>query len=325
MLAVQCRELTGLDGLHLAELPTPQPGACCVRIRVRAAGVNFADGLMTTGRYQERPGLPFIPGLEVAGEIDALGAAVHGLEVGQRVLAVLGHGGFAEQAIARVDDVVPIPNSMDFATAAGFAIAYGTAYGALVWRAALHSAETLLVHGAAGGVGLTTVECGKAMGARVIATARGAEHLAVARAHGADEAIDAEEPDLVPRLRAALGDPGADVVVDPVGGPLLGASLKVVAWEGRIVTLGFASGQVPPIPANILLVKNAAVLGFYWGSYRKHDPARLRRGLEELLDWWGSGLLRPHVSHRLPLAETARALALLRDRRSTGKVVVTMG
>ena len=153
MRAVQCRELVGIEGLRPTELPTPWPGACCVRIRVRAAGVNFADGLMIAGRYQERPSLPFVPGLEVAGEIDALGAAVHGLEVGQRVLAILGHGGFAEQAIARVDDVVPIPDEMDFAIAAGFAIAYGTAYGGLVWRAGLHGGETLLVHGAAGGVG----------------------------------------------------------------------------------------------------------------------------------------------------------------------------
>ncbi len=325
MRAVQCRELVGLEGLHAAELPMPQPGACCVRIRVRAAGVNFADGLMIAGRYQERPGLPFVPGLEVAGEIDALGAAVHGLEVGQRVLAVLGHGGFAEYAIALVDDVVPIPDEMDFATAAGFGIAYGTAHGGLVWRAGLHGGETLLVHGAAGGVGLMTVECGKAMGARVIATARGPEHLEVARAHGADEVVDSTDPALVERLRAVIGEQGADVIVDPVGGPLLAASLKVVAWEGRIVIVGFASGEVPAIPANILLVKNAAVLGFYWGSYRRHDPARLRRGIEELLDWWSNGLLRPHLSHRLPLERAAEALALLRDRRSSGKIVLTMG
>ena len=162
------------------------------------------------------------------------------------------------------------------------------------------------------------------MGARVIATARGAGHLAVARGHGADAAVNSDAPDLVERLRAAVGAQGADVIVDPVGGPLLQASLKLVAWEGRIVVVGFASGGIPAIPANILLVKNAAVLGFYLGSYRKHDPARLRRGIEELLDWWGSGLLRPHVSHRLPLERAGEALALLRDRRSAGKIVLTI-
>ena len=324
MRAVVCRELRGPDALELADLPTPEPGACGVRIRVRAAGVNFADSLMLAGRYQEKPSLPFTPGLELAGEIEAVGAGVRGLERGQRVLAVVAHGAFAEQAVARAEDVVPLPDDMDDVTAAGFAIAYGTAHGALRWRAGLHAGETLVVHGAGSGVGLTAVECGKAIGAVVIATARGEEKLAVAREHGADHAVDSEDPDLKGRLRELTDGRGADVVYDPVGGAVFDASLRAIAWEGRIVIIGFASGQVPQIPANLLLVKNASVLGFYWGSYRKHDPERLRDGFKELFAWHREGRIRPLVSQTLPLAQTADAIRLLAERRAIGKVVVTM-
>jgi NADPH:quinone reductase len=324
MRAIVCRALGGPDALELAEMPEPEPGACGVRVRVRAAGVNFADTLMLQGRYQERPPLPFTPGLEVAGEIEAVGAGVRGLAPGQRVLAVLNHGGFAEQAVARADDVVPLPDDMDDVTAAAFAIAYGTALGALRWRAALLAGETLLVHGAGGGVGLTAVECGKAIGATVIATARGADKLAVAKEHGADHVVDSESGDIKGKVRELTGGMGADVVYDPVGGALFDASLRCVAWEGRIVVVGFASGQVPQIPANLLLVKNASVLGFYWGSYRKHDPERLRAGFKELFGWHRRGRIRPHVSETLPLARTADALRLLAERRSIGKVVVTV-
>ncbi len=324
MRAIVCQTLEGPDALVLADLPVPEPGACGVRIRVRAAGVNFADSLMLSGRYQEKPALPFTPGLEVAGEIEALGAGVRGLELGQRVLAVVGHGGFAEQVVALNDDVVPLPDGMDWTTAAGFAIAYGTAHGALRWRADLHAGETLLVHGAGSGVGLTAVECGKALGATVIATARGAEKLDVARAHGADHVLDSEAPDLRERVKALTRGLGVDVVYDPVGGSLFDASLGAVAWEGRIVVVGFASGQVPQVPANILLVKNAAVLGFYWGSYRKHDPERLRAGFRELFAWHREGRIRPRVSRTLPLEETAEAIRLLAGRRNTGKLVITL-
>lgn len=322
MRAMICRALNGLEALELGELPDPEPGACGVRIKVRAAGVNFADSLMLQGKYQEKPPLPFTPGLEVAGEIDAVGAGIRGLEPGQRVLAILGHGGFAEKAVARADDVVILPDDMDMETAAGFAIAYGTAYGALRWRADLHAGETLLVHGAGSGVGLTAVECGKAIGATVIATARGADKLALAREHGADHVLDSETPDLAAQIKALTGGMGVDVVYDPVGGAMFDASLRAVAWEGRIVVIGFASGQVPQIPANILLVKNVAALGFYWGSYRKHDPDRLRAGFKELFAWHRTGKIRPHVATTLPLERTAEAIGLLTSRRAIGKVVV---
>jgi NADPH2:quinone reductase len=324
MRAIVCRETVGHERLTLEEIDEPTPGPGEVLLAVDATGVNFADSLMVTGRYQERPPLPFVPGLEVAGRIVALGDGVDDLAPGQRVLAMLDRGGFAERAVARAADVVPLPDHLDDVTAAGFAIAYGTALGALDWRAALQPGETLLVHGAAGGVGLTTVEVGKAMGARVVATARGTERLAVARAHGADLALDSERPDLVDALRAIVGRAGFAVVFDPVGGALFDASLRCIAWSGRIVLVGFASGTVPQIPANILLVKNAAALGFYWGSYRRRDPARLRLSFQTLFRWHAEGRLHPHVSHALPLARTAEAIRLLRDRRSTGKVVVRM-
>lgn len=325
MRAIQCRELSGPEGLALAELPEPAPGPGEVRLAVAAAGVNFADSLMLRGRYQERPPLPFTPGLEVAGRVDALGAGVAGLESGQRALAILDRGGFAERAIARAEDVIPLPDGMDDVTAAGFAIAYGTAIGALDWRARLRPGETLLVHGAAGGVGLTAVEVGRAMGATVIATARGADRLEVARSHGADHVLDSESPELAARLKEITGGRGVDVAFDPVGGAVFDASLRAIAWEGRIVLVGFASGTVPQIPANILLVKNAAALGFYWGSYRRRDPARLRASFSTLFRWHAEGRLRPHVSHALPLERAAEAIALLLDRRSTGKVVLTTG
>lgn len=324
MRAVICRALEGPDALELVELPDPEPEAGEVRIRVRAAGVNFADSLMLKGQYQERPPLPFTPGLEVAGEIEAVGAAVSGLAPGQRVLAFVDRGGFAEKVTARAEDVIPLPDDIDHIAAAGFAIAYGTAHGALRWRADLKPGETLLVHGAGGGVGLTAVECGKAIGATVIATARGADKLAVAKEHGADHVLDSETEDLRTPLKELTGGRGVDVVYDPVGGTLFDASLRTIAWEGRLLVIGFASGKVPQIPANILLVKNAAALGFYWGSYRKHDPKRLRDEFVELFAWHREGRIRPHVATILPLARTADAIRLLVERRSIGKVVVAV-
>ena len=322
MRAILTRQLTGTSGLELVDIPAPEPGACHVRIAVEAAGINFADALMLEGRYQERPSLPFVPGLEVAGTIDAVGVGVSGLTPGQRVLALVDHGGFAEQVVARADDVIVLPDELDAVTAAGFAIAYGTAYGALVWRAGLARGEVLLVHGAAGGVGLTTVECGKALGATVIATARGEARIAIAAAHGADHVIDSDAPDLVDRVKALTQGRGVDVVFDPIGGALFDASLRCLAWEGRIVVIGFASGTVPQIPANILMVKNVAALGFYWGSYRRHDPERLRAGFRDLFGWCRDGIIRPEISEVVPLAETPAAIDRLRRRETTGKLVV---
>jgi len=322
MRALVCETHGGPEVLKLGSLPEPKAGKGQVLIRVAAAGLNFADTLMVSGSYQEKPAFPFAPGLEVAGTVVEVGEGAGDLRKGQRVLAAVGHGGFAELAAAEASGVFRLPDEMDFVTAAGFMVTYGTAHGALVWRAALRPGETLVVHGAAGGVGLAAVEVGKAMGARVIATAGGADKLAVAKAHGADALIDYKSEDLKARLKELAGPKGAEVHFDPVGGAAFDASLRAVAWEGRIVIVGFAGGGVPQVPANILLVKNASAIGFYWGSYRRHDPARLKAQFDDLFRWYVAGKLQPHVSHRLPLADAAQGFELLRDRKATGKVVV---
>lgn len=329
MRAVLCKTLGSHRDLVVAEVaPPPDPGPGQVKLRLRAAGLNFADLLMIGGSYQEKPALPFSPGLEAAGEVIAVGPGVTRVAPGDRVLALLDHGGFAEQALARASDLAVLPDGLDDATAAGFAIAYGTAHGALRWRADLQPGETVLIHGAGGGVGLAAVEVAKAIGATVIATAGGQDKLAIARDHGADHLIDYRTEPLRARIReicagAQRGD-GVDVVYDPVGGEVFEQSLRCTNWSGRLVLIGFASGTVPQIPANILLVKNLTVLGFYWGSYRKHRPDMLPQAFAELFAWHGAGRLSPHISHSLPLDQAVEALDLIKTRRSTGKVVLTM-
>ena len=328
MRAVLCERWGEPEVLRLGEIEAPEPGAGEVRLAVHAAGVNFADILMVAGTYQEKPPFPFTPGMEVAGVVEAVGAGVTRVKPGERVLALPGSGGFAESALAQAHNVFAIPEAMDFVTAAGFAITYGTALGALVWRAALEPGELLLVHGAAGGVGLAAVEVGKTLGATVIATARGADKLAVAREHGADHLIDTATEDVRTRVKeiaAGLDKAGADVVFDPVGGDLFEASLRCVAWGARLVIIGFAAGRVQQIPANILLVKNVAALGFYWGSYRARMPELVAAEYAQLFDWHAKGKLKPHVSRTLGLAQAAEALELLKTRKSTGKVVLVPG
>ncbi len=326
MRAVQCNAWGEVEGLVLAEVPPPPaPAAGQVAVDVVAAGVNFADILMITGKYQERPLPPFTPGLEVAGRVRAVGPGVTRVAPGDRVLAMLDHGGFAEKVLARETDVIAIPPEMGFAEAAGFAIAYGTSHGALAWRAELKPGELLLVLGAAGGVGLTAVEIGKAMGARVIACAGGAEKLEIARAHGADHLIDYRSESIRSRVREIADGGGADVVFDPVGGESFEAALRAVAWSARLVVVGFAGGKVQQIPANILLVKNLAVHGLYWGSYRRHRPGDLPGAFAEMFGWWRAGKLRPLASAQFDLADAKPALAQLAERKAKGKVVLTTG
>jgi len=325
MRAVVCRELSGPQSLTVEDLPDPKPGPGEVAVAVAAAGVNFADTLMVSGKYQERPELPFTPGLELAGIVTALGAGVAGLAPGDRVIGLVDRGAFAEVALVRAEELYPIPDTMDFDVAAGFPITYGTAHGGLVWRAELQPGETLLVHGAAGGVGLAAVEVGKALGAEVIATAGGPEKLEIAKAQGADHLIDYRSEDIRERVKALTGGRGAEVVFDPVGGEVFMASLRAVAWGGRLLVIGFAAGKVPEIPANLLLVKNLAVLGLYWGAYRQKAPDLLRAQFETLTGWHAEGRLKPRVSHRLDLAEAGQALDLLLTRKATGKVVLTTG
>ena len=303
----------------LLSLPDPRPAPGQARIAIHACGLNFADLLMAEGKYQERPPLPFIPGLELAGRVIDFGPGTEGPPPGTRVAVYAGHGGLAEQGCFPVESLLPIPDSLSFAEAAGFQIAYGTSHLALAHKARLQPGETLLVLGAAGGVGLTAVEVGALMGARVIACARGADKLAIARAAGAHEVIDSDTPDLKSALKA-LG--GADVVYDPVGGDAFDAALRATKPDGRILSIGFASGTVPQIPANILLVKNITVIGFWWGGYLAFAPQLLRDSLATLLDWHAQGALKPHISHRLPLDRLPEGLDLLRTRAATGKVVI---
>lgn len=306
------------DDLAMADAPRPEPGPGEVLVRVRACGINFADTLMVSGRYQEKPALPFAPGVEVAGEIVALGeGADPALSIGMRAAALTGHGGLAEFATARV--AAPIPDEMPDDAAAALLVTYGTSHLSLDYRARMQPGERLLVLGAAGGVGLTAVEIGKLMGAEVIASARGAERLEIARKMGADHLIDSEEDGLKERLKA-LG--GVDVLYDAVGGPQFYEAMRACNPEGRILPIGFASGDVPQIPANILLVKNLIVHGVYWSAYNRLKPQVLTDSVAQLIRWWEEGRLRPHVSNILPLEEANAALDLLRDRAATGKVVV---
>ncbi|HEV8391620.1 MAG TPA: NADPH:quinone oxidoreductase family protein, partial [Dongiaceae bacterium] len=271
MRAIVCHALTGIDGLALEERPdagAPGPGE--VRIRVIAAGLNYADLLVTAGKYQVRQEPPFIPGFEAAGTIEAIGPEVTGFQPGDRVMAIPEAGAFAEVAILAADRVYAAPKGLDDAEVASFPIAYGTSYVALAEQAKLQAGEALLVHGAAGGVGLTAVEIGKALGAKVIATAGGPDKCAIAKAHGADHVIDYKAEDIRERVKALVG--GVDVVYDPVGGSAFEASLRVANWNARILIIGFAGGPVPQIPANILLVKNVAAMGFYFGSWRQRRP-----------------------------------------------------
>jgi NADPH:quinone reductase len=325
MRAVLCKELGGPEKLVIENVPSPPIRPGTVRIAIHAAGVNFADTLLISGQYQDRPPLPFIPGMEVAGVVSELGAGVSTLKVGDRVLSSVGRGAYAEEVVVEADSAHSIPAAMDFVAAAAFPVAYSTSHGAFAWRGRLRAGESVLVLGASGGVGLTAVEIAKAMGATVIAAAGGAEKLAVAKRAGADHLIDYTREDLRERVKALTSGRGVDVVYDPVGGDAFDQSLRSIAWEGRIIIIGFAAGRIPQIPANLVLVKNIDIIGFFWGSYRRHKPQLQAESFQELFRWYEEGKLKPHVSHRLPLAEVTQALELLKTRKSTGKVVLTTG
>ncbi|MFN7222807.1 MAG: NADPH:quinone oxidoreductase family protein [Paracoccaceae bacterium] len=300
-------------------IPDPKPGEALLRIH--ACALNFADLLMVEGRYQSKPQLPFTPGLELSGEVVALGPQTDGPSPGTRVACFAGHGGMAEYGTFPVSNLMPLPDAMPYDQASAFLIAYGTSHLALWHKARLQAGETLFVTGAAGGVGLTAVEIGKHMGARVIASARGPEKLAVAKAAGADIVIDSDSPDMKEQLKG-LG--GVDVVYDPVGGTGFDAALRATRPDGRLLCIGFASGDIPKPAANILLVKNLSVIGFWWGAYSDFAPHLVRESLSTLMSWYADGALRPHISHRLPMDRLAEGLALLRDRKATGKVVMTL-
>ncbi len=322
MKAIMCREFGDLSVLKLEEVPDPVAAPGQALVRIRACGINFADSIMAAGKYQNQPALPFIPGSEIAGEIVALGEGVGQFAVGDRVMGLTG-GGYAELAAVDADRLTKLPDGLGYEQAASFAVTYGTSHVALAHRARLKPGETLLVHGAAGGVGLTAVELGKIMGARIIATAGGPDKLEIARAAGADEAIDYLAQDIRDRVKALTGGKGADVIYDPVGGDVFDASLRCVAFEGRILVIGFAGGRVPQIPANHVMVKNVDIIGVNRPAYDVLAPEVSRRSQEQLLEWLAAGRIRPLVSKTFPLERAVEGLESVVTRKSTGKVVIT--
>ena len=324
MRAVICRAWGAVEDLAIEDVPAPTPAADEVLIDVRVTSVNYADSLMVAGKYQTRPSFPFSPGLETAGVVARCGADVTRFKPGDRVMATLSWGGLAEQAVAKEGETFAIPDGMSFEEAGAFPIAYISSDVAIRWQGRLEASETLLVLGAAGGVGLTAVEIGKAMGARVIAGASTPEKLAVAREHGADGLVNYATENLTERVMALTEDKGADVCFDPVGGELADAALSALGWGGRILVIGFVGG-VQNIPANRLLVKNRAALGVSLRHFRWHAPDKFRRSVDELLRWYGEGKLKPCISHRLPLEKTVEAITLLTARKAHGKVVVRPG
>lgn len=323
MRAVLCKQFGPPSSLVVEEVPSPVAGPGRLVVSVKACGVNFPDTLIIQGQYQFKPELPFSPGGEVAGIVKAVGEGVTRFKPGDRVIAATTWGGYAEEVVAEAARTLPMPDGMDFATAAAFTLTYGTSHHALKDRAVLQPGETLLVLGAAGGVGLAAVELGKAMGARVIAAASSPAKLAVCRDHGADELIDYAAEDLRERIKALTGGRGVDVVYDPVGGDYSEPALRGMAWRGRFLVVGFAAGRIPSLPLNLPLLKGCAVLGVFWGAFTRNEPERNAANLRELMQWVGDGRLRPHVSARYPLERAADALDDLVQRRVHGKVVLT--
>lgn len=323
MRAILCHAWGPVEFLRLGDAPAPVPGDADVVIAVKATGINYADAIMVAGQYQTKPAFPFSPGLETAGIVATCGSAVTRFRPGDRVMAILAHGGLAELAVAPEAETFAIPDGMPFDEAGAFPVAYVSSHVALRWQGRLEPGETLLVLGAAGGVGLTAVEIGKAMGARVIAAASTPEKLAVAQEHGADAVVNYATEKLTDKVMDLTDGRGADVCYDPVGGELFDAALSSLGWGGRILLIGFVAG-VPQIPANRLLVKHRAAIGSSLRYFRWHAPDKLRRSVEELMQWYGEGKLRPLVTHRLPLERSVEAIRLLTDRKAHGKVVVTV-
>jgi len=324
MKAALCKSLDGPAGLVIEDIAPPQPGPGEVLIAVKAAALNFFDTLITRGKYQSKPDLPFSPSAEVAGVIEALGPGVTGVRAGERVAAYVGWGGAREKVVAKVDAVVPIPDGVSDAVASGISVTYGTAIHGLKDRGHLKAGETVAVLGAAGGAGLAAVEIAKLMGARVIAVASSPEKLAVCREHGADEAVNYASADLKDGLRALTGGRGVDVVYDCVGGDSSEAALRAMAWQGRFLVVGFASGDIPKIPLNLLLLKGCDAVGVFWGEAVKRDPGANRANMRQVLDWIAQGKLAPRIHGTYPLADVREALGVIDRREAVGKVVLAL-
>ena len=322
MKTLLCAEYGPLEKLAVEDMPSPTAGPGQVVVDVKAAALNFPDALMVQGLYQVKPPLPFSPGAEVAGLVKAVGQGVQGLKAGDRVIGFPGTGGFAEECAVAAGKIMPLPENMDFATGAALVLTYGTSLHALQDCGRLQPGETLLVLGAAGGVGAAAVEIGKAMGARVIAAASSGDKLALCRQLGADETIDYSREDLRQRALALTGEKGVDVVCDPVGGGYTEPALRALAWRGRLLIVGFAAGEIPKIPLNLALLKERSLIGVYWGDSVRHDPRGHMRNMQQLMAWFAEGKVRPVVSERFPLARAPEAMRRLLDRQVKGKVVI---
>jgi NADPH2:quinone reductase len=325
MKAVLCKAFGPADTLVVEDVSDPAPGAGEVVVSVKAAGVNFPDVLMIENKYQVKPPLPFSPGGEAAGVVSQVGAGVVGLKTGDRVMAITGHGAFAEKVVVSADRLVAIPAGMDDVTAGAFLFTYATSDHAVRDRGALRAGETLLVLGAAGGVGLAAVEIGKAVGATVIACASTDDKLAVCREHGADDAINYATEDLRDGIKRITGDRGVDVVIDPVGGRFSEPAFRSTTWRGRFVVVGFAAGDIPKIPLNLALLKGSSIVGSSLGGWMRREPERFAESTRQLLRWYTDSRLKPHIDRTFPLERAGEAIAYMAGRQVKGKVVVTTG
>jgi len=322
MKAVLCTRYCGPDDLDIRDLPDPVAGDGEAVVRVRAAALNFFDTLIIAGKYQTKPAFPFSPAAEFAGEVESVGAGVTALRPGDRVVANIGYGAAREKVAVAADRLIRLPEGLDFERAAGLIVTYGTTLYALRERAQLAAGETLAVLGAAGGVGIAAVEIGKLLGARVIACASSAEKLAFAQRHGADLGINYAEEDLKDALRRVTGGQGPDVIYDPVGGGATEAALRAIAWGGRFLVIGFAAGEIPKLPLNLVLLKGCDVRGVFWGAWTERDRAGNRANIEQILQWCAQGKLSAHVHRAFALDEIAQALHALADRKAMGKVIL---
>lgn len=323
MRAVLCKEYGPPETLVVEDVPSPKPGKGQVKIGVHACGVNFPDTLIIEGKYQIKPEMPFSPGSEVSGEILEIGEGVSDYKPGDRVIGMTGWGGFAEEVVADTKRIMPLPESMDYLTGAGFAMTYGTSYYALKQRGRLMPGETLLVFGASGGVGLAAVEIGKAMRARVIAGASTDEKLQVAKEHGADELLNYSKEKIRERVKELTDGKGADVIYDPVGGDAFDEAMRCINWDGRLLVIGFTSGRIPQAPANLILLKTISVVGVFWGNFTARDPKTNAENFQQLFRWHAEGKLKPLISAQYPLEKAADALHAILQRKVTGKVVLT--
>jgi NADPH2:quinone reductase len=325
MKAVLCKQYGPPSELVVEDVPSLRAGEGQVVIEVHACGVNFPDTLIIEGKYQFKPDLPFSPGGEVSGIVKEVGPGVTRLQAGDRVIAATTWGGYAQEVVAQAERVIPMPEGLDFETAAGFLLTYGTSHHALKDRAELKAGETVLVLGAAGGVGLAAIDIAKLMGARVIAAASSDEKLRVCREHGADDTINYTREDLRERIKALTDGRGVDVVYDPVGGALSEPALRGMAWRGRFLVVGFAAGGIPSLPLNLPLLKGCAIVGVFYGGFMRNEPARNEENQRELVAWIRQGKLRPHIYAVYPLERAAEAMNDLTSRKVTGKVVLATG